>query len=114
MLRQEEVARIAHEINRAYCNAIGDTSQKAWEDSPQWQKDSAINGVKYHLDNPFSKPEDSHNNWLSEKEKDGWKYGAVKNPERKEHPCFVPYSELPKEQQVKDHLFIAVVRTLSK
>ena len=26
-----------------------------------------------------------------------------------EHPCFVPYDQLPKEQQVKDALFVAVV-----
>ena len=28
-------------------------------------------------------------------EADGWKYGPVKDPEKKEHPCFVPYDDLP-------------------
>jgi len=43
----------------------------------------------------------------------GWKYGAVKDADKKEHPCFVPYEELPKEQQAKDHLFKATVSALS-
>ncbi len=107
----EQIARTCHEVNRAYCISIGDHSQPTWDGAPDWQKNSAINGVNYHLANPDSKPEDSHNNWMAEKQRDGWKYGPEKNPETKEHPCFVPYDELPKEQQVKDLLFIAVVRS---
>ena len=48
---------------------------------------------------------------MAEKLKDGWKFGEVKNPETKEHPCMVAYEELPKEQQTKDALFISVVRS---
>jgi hypothetical protein len=107
----EQIAKTAHEVNRAYCLCIGDNSQPSWEDAPDWQKDSARNGVKFHLENPNSKPEDSHNSWLEEKKKDGWKYGLVKDLERKEHPCFIPYEELPQEQKVKDYLFIGVVRS---
>lgn len=107
-----EIAKVAHEVNRAYCNAIGDNSQPSWEDAPQWQKDSAIAGVNYHKANPDAKPSDSHESWLRQKEAEGWKFGPVKNPETKEHPCFVPYDQLPLEQKVKDYLFIAVVRSL--
>lgn len=105
-----ELARLAHEVNRAYCAALGDTSQASWDDAPQWQKDSAIKGVEFHLADPNSKPEDSHNSWLEQKRLDGWKYGEVKDAEKKEHPCFVPYEELPASQKAKDYLFIAVVR----
>jgi hypothetical protein len=38
-------ARAAHEANRAYCGALGDWSQPSWDAAPQWQKDSARNGV---------------------------------------------------------------------
>lgn len=109
----ELIAQVCHETNRAYCQTIGDNSQPLWQFAPAWQKQSAINGVNYHLSNPNSTPADSHNNWLAEKQADGWKYGPVKNPETKEHPCFVPYEDLPIEQQVKDLLFISVVRALS-
>lgn len=107
----EQIAKTAHEVNRAYCLSIGDTSQPSWEDAPAWQKISTINGVKFHLNNPHAKPENSHNNWLKEKEANGWKYGAMKNLETKEHPCFVPYEQLPQEQKTKDYLFIGVVKS---
>ncbi len=110
----EDVAEICHIFNRIYCEAIGDSTQPTWEEAPDWQKESAVNGVKYHLENPDSKPCDSHNNWLAEKEANGWKYGEVKDPEKKEHPCMVAYEELPKEQQIKDAIFIGTVRFAEK
>jgi len=105
-------AIVVHEVNRAYCEAIGDSSQTEWFDAPQWQKESAVAGVKFHIDNPDTTPEDSHKNWMKQKEEDGWVYGPVKDPAKKQHPCMVPYNELPLEQRVKDSLFVAVVRTL--
>jgi hypothetical protein len=46
---------------------------------------------------------------MKQKLDDGWKYGPVKDPEKKEHPCLVSFSELPKEQQAKDFIFRAIV-----
>lgn len=105
-------AQVAHEANRAYCASIGDNSQPAWEDAPDWQRRSAVHGVRFHMDNPDAGPSASHDNWLAEKRRDGWVYGPVKNPEKKEHPCMVPHEELPEEQRRKDALFIGVVRAL--
>ncbi len=106
------IARVCHEANRAYCLGIGDNSQPTWDSAPDWQKQSAENGVKFHLEHPDALPSHSHEEWLKEKAANGWKYGPVKNPEAKEHPCFVPYDELPEEQKRKDALFIAIVRAL--
>ena len=108
------IAEVAHEANRAYCQTIGDMSQMPWPMAPEWQREIAINGIKFHLDNPDSKPEDSHNSWLKEKEAAGWKYGPVEDADKKEHPCCVPYGELPEHQKVKDRLFISVVRAFSQ
>jgi hypothetical protein len=105
-----QIAKVCHEVNKAYCESIGDYSQVPWDNAPNWQRDSACNGVIYHQTNIHSTPADSHNNWLAEKKAEGWIYGAVKDAEKKEHPCFVPYDLLPKNQQTKDHLFLAVVR----
>lgn len=106
-----QIAELAHEVNRIYCEANNDNSQLTWKDAPQWQKDSALNGVKFHLDNPNSKPEDSHNNWLKEKTANGWMWGEEKNVELKQHPCMVAYEDLPEFQKVKDKLFITIVKT---
>lgn len=111
-MNYETIARVAHEVNRAYCAACGDLSQPAWEDAPEWQRKSAINGVAFHAANPDASPSASHESWLAEKRADGWSYGPVKDPAKKEHPCFVPYEQLPVEQKVKDYLFSAVCRQM--
>jgi hypothetical protein len=103
------IARMCHEVNKAYCEALGDFSQPAWEDAPQWQKDSAITGVCLHMINPDAGPQASHESWMAQKVDDGWVYGAVKRPEAKEHPCIVPFADLPTAQQAKDFIFRAVV-----
>ena len=111
-MNQEQIARVAHEVNRAYCQALGDSSQPAWEDAPQWQKESAILGVKLHTENPDASPAASHESWLAQKVADGWVYGSVKDPETKQHPCIVPFDQLPVAQQAKDYLFRGVVHAL--
>lgn len=112
-LSSEQIARVCHEANRGYCEAIGDPSQEPWEFAYQWQRDSAINGVTYALTYPTAPPSAQHDAWLRDKEKDGWKYGAVKDPAKKEHPCCVPYDQLPIEQKRKDALFKAIVNSLA-
>lgn len=111
-MRVEQIAKVCHETNRAYCAGLGDDSQKPWEEAPEWQRTSAINGVKFHLKNPSAPASASHDSWLAEKRATGWKYGPVKDAEKKEHPCFVGFDELPPEQQAKDVLFKSVVDAL--
>ncbi|MBI1764268.1 MAG: hypothetical protein HYR56_22820 [Acidobacteria bacterium] len=110
----EQIALICHEANRALCVATGDDSQPEWKDAPEWQRESTFNGVKFHLANPHASASHTHEEWLREKEMTGWKYGPVKNPASKEHPCIVPFEELPEDQQAKDYLFQAIVRGLGR
>lgn len=107
-----QIAKAAHDINRAYCQAIGDNSQPAWDDAPDWQKKSAVTGVEFHIDNPGAHPADSHDNWMREKISDGWVWGEVKCPDMLEHPCLVPYNDLPQKQKAKDYIFRQVVHSL--
>lgn len=109
----ENIAMVAHEINRAYCRAIGDDSQVPWDEAPEWQKESCMNGVAFHQDGEEKSPEESHANWMAEKEADGWVYGEEKDVEKKTHPCMVPFNELPEQQRVKDFIFSAVVAAMS-
>lgn len=107
-----DIAKVAHEINKAYCEALGDASQPTWEEAPTWQKESAVNGVEFHLKNPDADPSASHDAWSNQKIADGWVYGPEKSPDLKQHPCLVPYMDLPLEQRVKDFLFRQVVHSL--
>lgn len=108
--RIPQIARVCHEVNRAYCESIGDYSQKPWKEAEEWQRKSAVDGVGFALANLDSPVSAQHQAWLKDKARDGWKYGPVKDPQKKEHPCFVPYHELPVEQKIKDYLFRYVVR----
>ena len=108
-----QVAPICHEANRAYCAALGDTSQPTWEEAPHWQRESAVKGVEFHLASLRADkeptPSASHDSWLDQKRSEGWQYGPIKNPELKLHPCFLPYEGLPIEQQAKDYIFAGIV-----
>jgi hypothetical protein len=111
-LNSKDIARICHEANRIYCQSIGDNSQLQWGDAPDWQKTSAINGVKFHIANPDAGDSASHDNWMKEKLEQGWVYGEVKDAEKKTHHCIRPFNELPIEQQKKDALFRSIVHAL--
>lgn len=103
------VAKICHQANKAICESNGDFSQKNWDEAEQWQRDSAINGVQYALDNPESTPENLHKAWVAEKKSQDWIYGEVKDANAKTHPCLVPYAELPEHQKLKDAVFQSIV-----
>ena len=106
------LAKLIHEINRAYCQSIGDDSQPPWEEAPDWHRKISRDAVQFLIDNPQAGPENLHNKWLSEKERAGWKYAPVRNVEKKEHPCMVPFCELSQEDRTKDHLVLGAVRAV--
>ena len=121
LLSEEEVTRIAmitHQVNKAICECSGDTSQANWEDAPDWQKESAIDGIIKSANHTAAgkgqmNPEESHNSWLSYKLREGWKYGEVKNSETKEHPNLLPWKELPRDERLKDVIFGGIVHFYS-
>ncbi|TVM31214.1 RyR domain-containing protein [Oceanidesulfovibrio marinus] len=109
----ENIARVCHEANRAWCAINGDTSQQPWEEAEGWQRDSAIKGVEFTLANPDAPDSAQHDAWMADKLAQGWTYGPVKDAGAKTHPCLVPFEELPPMQQAKNKLFKAVVLALA-
>ena len=107
------IAMVCHEANRAWCKRNGDFSQKAWAIAPDWQRNSAIEGVQHAVAHPDATPEDSHNNWMALKMAEGWVYGEFKDPVAKTHPCMLPYDQLPDFQGKKDGMCLAIVRALA-
>ena len=110
----EQIAKVCHETNRAFCQTLGDNSQKPWDEAEQWQRDSAIKGVHFRIGNPNAPASAQHDAWTADKVADGWKYGEVKDAVVKTHPCLVDYDLLPIEQRLKDYLFQAVVDSFTK
>lgn len=111
-MKIEDVARICHEANRQLCIAHGDLSQLDWLASPDWQRESAIQGVKWRLSYPDAPCSAQHVAWSEAKVADGWVYGPTKDADKKTHPCLIPYDKLPLEQKLKDALFVAIVMSL--
>lgn len=109
---KELIAKVCHEVNRAYCQALGDNSQPSWEDAPEWQRSSARIRVDLHTMGDFG-PEVSHISWMKQKLEEGWVYGEVKDPEKKTHPCIVPFENLSIDQQAKDYIFRQIVHSLA-
>lgn len=110
-MTDEQIARVCHEVNRAYCLAPGDDSQPPWEDAPAWQRNSALDGVRFHLENPDLPASASHVRWMERKIEEGWRWGPDKDPQEKTHPCIKPFDDLSK-QQAKDFIFQAIVNVL--
>lgn len=102
------IAQLAHEVNRAFSASLGEVSTP-WAEAHEWQKASILAGVDMHIANPDATPEQSHEAWLEQKTAEGWSYALVKNVEAKQHPCMLPYSELPEWQRAKDYIFRGVV-----
>ena len=43
-----------------------------------------------------------HQVWAQQRIAEGWKYGAKRDDERKEHPCLIPYEILPENEKQYD------------
>lgn len=107
------IAIMCHEANRDWCMLQGDSSQRPWNDATDHARESAVDGVIFHLRNPDAGDAASHDNWMRGKLAAGWRYGLKKDEVAKTHPCLVPFTRLSWDQQAKDRLFRHVVLALS-
>lgn len=99
MNREEFIAQIRHIGWVTYQIAAG---QPYNEQINEGQSESLLDGVKFMLANPDITPEENHANWMLMKVQQGWKYGEVKDFEKKTHPDLIPYCDLPDVEQRKD------------
>ncbi len=44
----------------------------------------------------------THEVWAAARLREGWTYGPVRDEEKKEHPCLIPYEELPESEKDYD------------
>jgi hypothetical protein len=44
----------------------------------------------------------AHEVWAQERMAQGWKYGPARSDATKEHPCLVPYEDLPESEKEFD------------
>lgn len=46
----------------------------------------------------------THEVWAEARRKEGWIYGNERNDKLKQHPCLVPYNELPESEKEYDRI----------
>ncbi len=53
-----------------------------------------------------------HRRWMAERLMDGWRYGLVRNNEKKIHPMIIPYAQLSESEKQKDKDMLENIRNL--
>jgi ryanodine receptor 2 len=57
--------------------------------------------------------ENAHDHWARQRISDGWTHGISRSDSKKQHPCLVPYSELPESERAYDRLVVVeTIRTI--
>ena len=44
----------------------------------------------------------AHDHWAKHRMSEGWRYGVKRDDQKKEHPCLVPYEQLPESEKEYD------------
>jgi hypothetical protein len=110
---REAVALVAHEANRALATLQGEYNTLPWLALDEHTRQSVRQGVDWARAHPEASPASAHENWLKFKVAAGWTYGPYKDTVAKQHPCIMPYDELSHDQQLKDAVFLAIVRAMT-
>lgn len=48
----------------------------------------------------------AHEIWARQRLTEGWKWGPRRNDAAKEHPCLIPYDDLPESEKVYDRAMV--------
>lgn len=108
---QEMICRVVHEALRAYGIGMGQKPLPTWNRAPKWMKKSTLDSVVSVFEDPDQTPGRQHRQWMEAKLADGWRKGPVKDGVKKTHPLMIPFEELPAEEQRKDTILLALVRS---
>lgn len=106
-----DIARICHEANTALCVVNGDPALPHWDNLDPAYKESSRKGVEAALSG--SGPKELHESWRKERTAQGWVFGKTLDRQAKIHPCLIDYEDLPEAQQMKDEIFLSIVRAAS-
>jgi len=107
--RLEPIARLAHDVYRAYMTGAAKVSLPFDSLDPH-TKESLLDGVKGVLEGAVTTPQQSHENWMRFKADAGWIHGEEIDHERKQHPCICSFEQLPITERMKDYLFVFSVK----
>lgn len=108
----DAIARTVHEALRAWAGAHGQHDIPAWDDAPDWMHASTRESIMHTFENGGADGRSQHEQWLQQKQRDGWRHGPVKDAAAKTHPLMIPYDDLPDWERRKDRLINAIAKAL--
>ncbi len=109
-LSHAQIAEIAHEANRVYCQHAGGPLRVKWHLLTKREMEGLVSGVEFIAASPNATPHELHEAWFEWMVKDGWSPGGVLDRVAKVHPNLRPWDELPLRERIKDALFGGIVR----
>lgn len=109
-----DLGRLMHALRREIALIYGGNVPPAWEDEActDAMKASSERGALAMLVNPDMTARDEHQRWYNERWEQGWRYGPVRDNERKLHPSMRDFDELPLGERLKDLARIAMAEEL--
>jgi hypothetical protein len=114
LLTVEQFGRLNHALRREVARIFGDgTVPPDWDDAPEWMHADSARDARELLGNPGMMAEDGHGRWMRQKIAEGWKWGPVRDDEKKEHPSIRPFDQLPPGERLKDLLRVSLAGSLS-
>lgn len=110
------IARAAHTANLLFSEFhpmdVSVADGRTWDEHSEQERQESVDYISYLIKNPLLDGREAHDAWMVKKQEAGWKFGRVKNNEKKEHPCMVPYNQLNAYDMFKDDLYVAVITPL--
>lgn len=110
----EKIARTAHDAVRGWRLANGQDEIPEWADAPEWMVSATKDSVVSVLEHLGMSASAQHEQWMAAKLKDGWAFGAKKDPDDKTHPLLIQFEDLPEVERMKDTLINAIVVALAE
>lgn len=112
------IARTCHAWVREYQLGTEPDSTPHWELAPDYQRKSTLESIEnilaqyYDPSKPPPTPRMVHELWARQKMEDVWRWGSQKAPAVAGDRDMVDWPSLPREQRVKDEVFLAIVLTM--
>ena len=107
----DHLAQIAYESVASFAR-IGGDSDPPWESLDGERRTEIIARAQHYLNAPKASGEKVHQVWLSDRLKQGWRYGPEGNERQKIDPALIPWNDLTEPSRSRYSLFAAVVASL--
>ena len=112
-MTDEKLAKIAYEVNVAYCESLGDIVHPAWDELMPFEVAECVDLVKTVREDQMVAPKSLHALWCAGRGKKGWSYGPRLDFKIKTHPLLTDFEKLSKNNQSKGYILKGVVSALT-